>query len=284
MCEGFFQYQQTESMGLGIVLSNASLSHFPATTLLSKRASFGAVAIATQSRLETETLTKQKETPVLNHDLLTSHSAFQESLVNATAIAKNLPTRQATWQELNLVFPDLVKDICPLGYRSRFLKAHQLEASNSRTEQPTQSDFQADRLQDRLAKLNHTQLVAIGETLAGSAVARFMADSLTQEKISPATLKTLLNQIQTTQHRASKIQSSKPTDNHTLQPQFSGFDPFGAMFAVGLTTYVYGKIKQQKAAINIGKTLMLVGIVPNLILMGTAIAALIKVALFGAPG
>lgn len=261
-------------MGLGNFLSNASIHHFyPATALLSKRASFGAVAVATHTLTESETRFIPKEASVVNGDLLTAHTAFQDTLTHATAIAKNLPARQATWQALNQIWPDLVKDICPLGYRSRFLKEHQLAAPERITVNPAQSPFQAG-----LPKLNEVQLIAIGEALAGSAVAQFMADSLNQQKISPANLKALLNQAKrnTPMHETSRgIQT---------QPQFSGYDPFGAIFAVGLTTYVYGKIKQQKTAINVGKTLMLVGIVPNLILMGTAIAALVKVALFGAPG
>ncbi len=290
-----FVSSNAETRGLGDTLDNPYLNlTVQAPSRFSNRASFGAETVVvpgletvvapglTSSLTATQLLTS---TPTAHapgfSDLLSSHTAFQEVLLSTKAVARNIETRQAAWDTLNQVWPDLVTDICPPGYRSRFLKSHQL----TRPEKTVHCDFQASLdkpaglfKKESLSKLNDAQLVALGESLGGSVLADFMADSFTRHKISHSSLKALLNQVS-----ASKSSSLEPASNNAAQAQFSGFDPFGALFAVGLTTYVYGKIKQQKTAITVGKTLMLVGIVPNLILMGTAIAALVKVALFGVP-
>jgi hypothetical protein len=65
-------------------------------------------------------------------------------------------------------------------------------------------------------------------------------------------------------------------------PQFkSALDVFGVTFIMGLATYIYGKVQKNDTARKLGRTLIWVGIIPNLALAAMALAAFLKLMFHG---
>lgn len=129
---------------------------------------------------------------------------------------------------------------------------------------------QIQRLSTDLTRLNAREVKAFTEALAGSPgnnrLIRLVGDAVLHRKSNPFLLYSYVRELKLRHHALQKQQGRFG----------AGLDLFGITFAVGLATYVYGKVQDNKTALRLGKTLIIIGLVPNMLLTGIALSALIK--------
>lgn len=126
------------------------------------------------------------------------------------------------------------------------------------------------QLASDLTRLNAREVTAfteaIGSTSGDDRLVRMVGDAVLHRKSNPFLLYRYARDMKL-RHQALQKQ----------QGRFgAGIDLFGVTFAVGLATYVYGKVQDNKTALRLGKTLIIIGLVPNMLLTGIALSALIK--------
>lgn len=126
----------------------------------------------------------------------------------------------------------------------------------------------AQKLVREYARLNAPDLVAFAQTLTrDSRLVELVESAALHQKTRPLLLLRYAREVK------QRHQAAQNTPN-----QFgASIDVFGVTFTIGLATYVYGKVKGNDAAKNLGKTLVCLGLIPQVLLTGIAFAALMKV-------
>jgi hypothetical protein len=126
----------------------------------------------------------------------------------------------------------------------------------------------AQKLVGDYARLNAPDLVALTQALTrDSRLVELVASAALDQKTRPLLLLRYAREVKQ-RHQAAQ---SAPN-------QFgASIDVFGVTFTIGLETYVYGKVKGNDSAKNLGKTLVCLGLIPQMLLTGIAFAALMKV-------
>lgn len=191
--------------------------------------------------------------------------------------------RLALEQVLEQIGPEARHEILGSGKLARQLEPA-IGPALSPNSKPFLLEASATSLAKRFIQFTATDLIAFSQEMGNPAVTELVRSAVQDKKFHPLKLYALHKQVrksfkaQQAQEKARKDKASQ----ENLAPgdlRFAaGVDPFGVTFVVGLATYAYGKIQNNKAAKNLGKTLLLIGVIPNLILLGMAMSAFLKVA------
>lgn len=211
---------------------------------------------------------------VLEDKLTVQAHRVADSIQQGRSLGQTQVSRRALWEATRSAMAGAETELLP----RRGSMAPWIGEADQKV--PPLVQGQAKAFVAQAQQLTAMELTQVAFGLGGESLGQVVGEAVLNGRIRPMALMQLARAVKQQQSRAT---ATTPTAQPS--PQFGGsFDLFGATFVIGLTTYIYGKVQKNEAARKLGKTLICIGVIPNLILFGMAIAAFVKVAMNGGAG